>query len=215
MSELSPLYGEQFSRRERQEIQAWNREVIRNGFDRYTLQLGEKEIFLHELNINGVITNEASLKVLNYEGHTVIAKIEKNEKVLCRRKSHAMLTSMRDWSDQKIKYWQIGNSFLDTSPGYEGNGFGTGMLFGTEEMLPAWAATLQDSQRVIAVHIDNSRGAEQDSNATEGYRAGWTTHYLAELNYSNNPETLEYYLGATLIKQLRDSGNIWVKEIRG
>lgn len=208
----SPLY-QGVTKSERRLIQEWNSEVIADGFSMYSLQPGEVEIFLNDLNINGKNTNEASL-VIRHDRASTFARISYQDRPICRRTFHTGMRTTTDWAGDTIPFWMIDNSMLNTAVGYEGNGLGKALLLGTEGMIPPLIQTLDNSNRVVALHYDRAYGAEEDANCRFGYRTGWTSKMLNSLGYSNQKSTLEYYLGDKWVSQMGDADGNWIKIFR-
>ena len=217
-SELSPLYQPGVSQAKRHSIQAHNFDVIKNGMSTYKLQPGERQVFLAGLIINGEKSNEALITIKYSQPHSILALLTHPDYKghLCRREVHASIDKKIDWSQEEIDFWLIDQSMLDTTAGYEGNGYGRAILHATESLLPAWVSYLaQPPYQVIARHFDNSRGAEQAAEDRVGYRAGWTSNMLEQLGYRQSTlSSLEYDFGEDRAKNLGNPDWNWVKTLR-
>lgn len=217
-AETSPLYQPGVSRRERAAIQAHNYEVIQNGIARYSFQPGRRQVFLEGLNINGDLTDEATLTIYYAQVHTLLAYIEHpdHEGALCRRDVRATQDSMIDWSEYEMPFWMIDQSIINTAPGFEGNGYGRALLFATESLVPDWVRDMPSPpHRVVARHFDDSRGAEQSAGDRTGYRAGWTSQMLHELGYKQaSRDSLIYDFGENRVANFGTPERNWVKTLR-
>jgi len=217
-SEKSPLYQNSVSRRERAAIQTHNYEVIQASMAKYDLTVGERQVFLAGLIINGQETDEAVITMKYSQPHSLLALLTHPDVKghLCRREVHAMRDSKIDWSQEEIPFWMIDQSFLDTKVGYEGNGYGRAILFSSESLVPNWVNDLESPPyQVLAHHCDNSRGAEQSAKDQIGYRAGWTSQMLRELGYRQATlSSLEYDFGENRAKNFGTPALNWVKTLR-
>ncbi|MEA3355541.1 MAG: hypothetical protein U9Q63_03600 [Patescibacteria group bacterium] len=218
ISEKSPLYQPNISQKERHAIQTYNYKVIQEGIARYSLQPGKREVFLRKLNINGRLTNEATLTIFYNQAHTLLTYIKhpNHDDMICRREVYATKNSMIDWAKSEFPFWIIDQSMLNTTSGFEGNGFGKSLLVASESLMPTWVKDLKNPPNcVIARHFDNSRGAEQSVKDQAGYRTGWTSQILSELGYKKGSlSLLNYYFGEDRTSNLGTPEKNWIKVFR-
>lgn len=214
--EASPLYQPGFSHEERNQIQTHNFELITAAFEYVECVEAKQIIPLPCLIVNGTERDDVYLQ-FSYKPSKTVASIATWDRNLSRRFVHASFdpVHIRGLTDIPVKYWEIGSSGSLTTKGYEGNGFGTALLFGFESLYPYWVEQLSDPQRVIAVGYDNSRGAEEEERNGTSYRLGWTSSMMQSLGYDNRTETLTHLLGPSLAERSRyDGGKTWVKLLR-
>jgi hypothetical protein len=178
------LYGGEYGRARRHAIQKHNFEVIHNGVAQYSLQPDRKQVFLPGLIINGANSSEATLNFVFNPTSTLLTYIEHPELagMLCRLDMRATTESMLDWQQEEIPFWRVEGRILQTSIGYEGNGYANALWHATETIVPAWIHYLGAPSRVLAYHVDGARGAEEPTEQKQGYRTNWTSNLLSKLD---------------------------------
>jgi hypothetical protein len=207
LPDKSPLYGEEFSAEQRADFRHTNVGIITSRMDRHLMAMGESSIILPGLMVNGMVALKPALWInrlltsyvaILFAQGTRLARVDTvSEKFFLY--------------ENQNPYTEVRTNIVKVEPGFEGNGYGTGLLLANEVMMMQLANSLFG--RVVAHHTDDARGAQQNSGEV-GYRTGWTSFYLEELGYSNEPGIIDALLGDQVQAFERNIKRHWVKLLK-
>lgn len=212
--EKSILYKE--TKRYRQAIQAANYKVIMSGLENMHMKTGEQKVDLSGLNINKKILDTTTLTVdISRQSTYVVITNPENNETMCYRKFWYEKTKIEHkYKQGETPAWLVRPSYMQTSIGYEGHGFGKAILHLTELMIPQLASIFARDMNVIIAHcLATSNGSEESSTqSTHGYRHNWTSNMLQKLGYINDFRLIKELLGPNKFKQENINKQSWVKQ---
>ena len=206
-------YGLGMTPEDRQRIREHNLPIIKNAFASVPKEIqianeqAEYSFFLPQLiynrKVDSQVVNASSMPLLLVAfGQRVLrASIIEAQQILANYKIEAHVkTDQTEMGSLKFaNVLQLGDPFtyLNVQTGYEGNGFGQGLIAGLESLVSRWLKALgpENYEAIIAIQVTDSRfvSATAEERGKDD-RSSWSPVMLASLGYANDPELDRKYV---------------------
>jgi hypothetical protein len=215
MNEVAVAYGPDWTAQDRQEVRKHNIPIILGGFNKspevfpFSGNREKLEYVLAGLRRNQKVaeplksTDIYSL-IIEYDKIFLITGIHVPGQQLSIATYSMPATIHRDPTDmgsiKAASMYKIGGSFpiyLKAREGNEGNGFGQGLIKGTETIISRWLRSVKADAHPIVVSLalsDSRFAGSTDEERGKDARSTWTPEMLSQLGYSNSPEMARMYL---------------------